>query len=242
MGADLLQSRGTSPEPISKSDGDAVPPERLVGYIRISTDEQTHALQRDAMIRAGVDPDLIYSDIESGWKRKKERIGLRNALKACRRGGTLLVWKLDRLGRNTVEIIVTVHRLQERGIHFRSITQPQIDTRFIRSGTEKFIFHMFAALAELESDQTSERTRAGQQAAKARGVRFGRKTFQELYVDTGLVARFQELRREGVPVKMAVREIGGKWSTYRKYKHVFEPPPEVDDVGSAEGEPVDDIR
>ena len=75
------------------------------------------------MLKAGVDPDLIYADIESGRTLSQVRPGLRNALRACRPGGTLLVWKLDRLGRNTAELINTVTRLEERGVNFRSLTQ-----------------------------------------------------------------------------------------------------------------------
>lgn len=205
--------------------------ESLIGYVRVSSEEQNYDLQKDAMLAAGVHPELICQDIESGWAPKKERVGLRNALRYCQRGATLVVWKLDRLGRNTIELLMTLHRLDERGVKFRSLTQPHLNTENADSATGRFIVALHAALAQLESDQISERTKAGMRSAKARGVRFGRKTFAELFVDTGKVAEYRKLRRDGVPVKAALKEIEMPRSTYKKYQEIIEPPPPVDDIG-----------
>lgn len=144
--------------------------ESLIGYLRISTDEQNYDLQKDALLASGVHPELMCEDIESGWVPRKVRPGIRNALKLCGVGSTLVVWKLDRLGRNTVELLMTLQRLNERGVKFRSLTQPQLNTENSDSATGKFIVALHAALAQLESDQISERTRAGMRSAKARGL------------------------------------------------------------------------
>ena len=205
----------------------------LIGYVRVSTEEQSYDLQMDAMRRAGVSAEMIFSDVESGRTLSHAREGLSSALKSCRRGDTLLVWKLDRLGRNTAELITTVNRLNERGVKFRSLTQSEISTENQKTATGQLIFTLFAALAEFESNQLSERTRAGMKATKERGVKLGRKTFAELYVETGRLAEYHRLRREGAPIKQALNAINAPQPTYRKYKDLFEVP-RVDDIGGAD--------
>lgn len=205
-------------------------PDRIVGYARVSTDEQSAELQVEALRKAGVPEELIFVDVESG--RHKDRPGLRNALKACRRGGTLLVWKLDRLGRNTSELIKTVERLHERGVNFRSLTQSEINTANMQTATGALIFNIFSALAQFESDQIAERTRAGQAIAKAAGKRFGRKTFSELYPPER-IASFQEALMEGLTVKDALKKTGIPKATYLKYRDVFNAEA-VDDIGGPE--------
>lgn len=206
-------------------------PERIVGYVRVSTTEQTLDLQVDAMRRAGVPEELTFTDVESG--RTFEREGLRLALKACRQDGTLLVWKLDRLGRNTAEIIRTVDRLRERGVHFRSLTESMITTENRETPAGKLLFTIFAALAEFESDQISQRTRAGQAAAKERGVLFGREGFQKKYISTGRVEAFQELwakrQQEGGTLREVLSELKIPRSTYIKYRQIFLGGP-IDDI------------
>ena len=143
----------------------------LVGYARVSTQEQTLALQQDALRKAGC--ERIFTDTVSGagarWATQ-ERAGLAEALEFMRSGDTLVVWKLDRLGRSLKHLIETVNVLQERGIGFKSLTE-QIDTT---SSGGKPIFHVFGALAEFERDLIRERTNAGLQAARARGRQGGR--------------------------------------------------------------------
>ncbi len=137
----------------------------LLGYARVSTHDQTHALQQDALKQAGC--DRVFTDTASG--AKAERQGLEEALSHVRRGDTLVVWKLDRLGRSLPHLIETITGLQERGIGFKSLTE-QIDTT---TSGGKLIFHVFAALAEFERDVIRERTQAGLIAARARGRRGG---------------------------------------------------------------------
>ena len=138
----------------------------LIGYARVSTYEQTLNLQRDALDKAGC--NKIFTDTASGIKA--ERKGLDEALGYVRKGDTLVVWRLDRLGRSLPHLITTMTDLEERGIGFKSLTE-NIDTT-TRGG--KLIFHIFGALVEFERNLIKERTRAGLTAARARGKKGGR--------------------------------------------------------------------
>jgi DNA invertase Pin-like site-specific DNA recombinase len=138
----------------------------LIGYARVSTIDQTLALQRDALTEAGC--EKILTDTASG--SVAERPGLTEALTFARSGDTLVVWRLDRLGRSLRHLIDTVATLKERRIHFRSL-QEQIDTA---TSGGKLVFHFFGALAEFERDLIRERTQAGLIAARARGKFGGR--------------------------------------------------------------------
>jgi DNA invertase Pin-like site-specific DNA recombinase len=138
----------------------------LIGYARVSTADQTLALQQDALKQAGCDP--IFTDTASG--ASTERPGLDQALSHLRNGDTLVVWRLDRLGRSLQHLIQTVTELDQRGIGFKS-TQENIDTT---TSGGKLVFHIFGALAKFERGIIQERTQAGLQAARARGRRGGR--------------------------------------------------------------------
>jgi DNA invertase Pin-like site-specific DNA recombinase len=138
----------------------------LIGYARVSTLDQTLDLQQDALTAAGC--EQLYTDTASG--ASTDRPGLTLALAHLRAGDTLIVWRLDRLGRSLAHLIDTIRDLQERGVGFRSL-QEQIDTT---TSGGKLIFHVFGALAEFERDLIRERTHAGLAAARARGRLFGR--------------------------------------------------------------------
>lgn len=138
----------------------------LIGYARVSTQEQTLVLQLDALQKAGC--SKVFTDTISG--SKQERLGLSQALEFMRVGDTLVVWKLDRLGRSLKHLIETITLLHNKGIGFKSLTE-QIDTT---TSGGKLIFHVFGALAEFERDLIRERTQAGLAAARARGKRGGR--------------------------------------------------------------------
>ena len=137
-----------------------------IGYVRVSTDDQKLDLQKDALVDAGC--DKLYQDIASGAKEK--RAGLDNAIRYLRKGDTLVVWKLDRLGRSLKHLIQVVNDLNKRGVFLRSVRE-NIDTS---SSGGKLTFHLFGALAEFERDIISERTKAGLLAARARGRIGGR--------------------------------------------------------------------
>src|SRR5512142_760064 len=138
----------------------------FIGYARISTADQTINLQKDALQQAGC--SRIFTDTASG--AKAERKGLDEALDYVRAGDTLVVWRLDRLGRSLRHLIETITGLASRGIGFKSITE-SIDTT---TSGGKLIFHIFGALAEFERDIIRERTQAGLTAARARGRKGGR--------------------------------------------------------------------
>src|SRR3954447_23689740 len=145
----------------------------LVGYMRVSKADgtQVNDLQRDALLAVGVDPRHLYEDAVSG--KRDDRPGLAACLKALREGDTLVVWKLDRLGRDLRHLVNTVHDLTTRGIGFKVLTGhgASIDTT---SPGGKLVFGIFAALAEFERELIVERTRAGMAAARARGRSGGR--------------------------------------------------------------------
>lgn len=137
-----------------------------IGYARVSTTDQNMSLQKDALQAAGCAQS--FSDIVSGVR--VERPGLNAALSACRPGDTLVVWKLDRLGRSLPHLVETVGNLADHDVGFHSL-QEQIDTM---TAGGKLIFHIFASLAEFERDLIRERTNAGLAAARARGRQGGR--------------------------------------------------------------------
>src|SRR6266446_549941 len=138
----------------------------LIGYARVSTQDQTIHLQKDALEKIGC--TKIFTDTASG--ATTERKGLDEALEYVREGDTLVVWRLDRLGRSLKHLIEAITKLNNRKIGFKSI-QENIDTT---TSGGKLIFHIFGALAEFERDIIRERTNAGLQAARARGRLGGR--------------------------------------------------------------------
>jgi len=146
----------------------------LIGYARISKADgiQVLNLQWDALTNVGVLPEHIYQDDVSG--KKDQRPGLDACLKALRKDDVLVVWKLDRLGRNLRHLINTVHDLAERDVGFKVLTGQgaKIDTT---TPSGRLVFGIFASLAEFERELIRERTRAGLASARARGRKGGRK-------------------------------------------------------------------
>lgn len=138
-----------------------------IGYARVSTDDQNLDLQRDALNLAGV--QCIYEEKASG--KAANRTELDHCLKALRSGDTLVVWRLDRLGRSLPDLVRIVAELEDKVIGFESITE-KIETS---SAAGKLVFHVFAALAEFERNLIRERTQAGLASARARGRAGGRK-------------------------------------------------------------------
>jgi len=138
----------------------------IVGYARVSTADQNLQAQTDALTAAG--SERVYTDSVSG--AKASRPGMLQALDACRAGDTLLVWKLDRLGRSTGDLISIAAGLEKRGVQFKSLTD-NIDTS---TASGRFFFNMMASLAQMERELTVERTHAGLASAKARGRLGGR--------------------------------------------------------------------
>lgn len=138
----------------------------LVGYCRVSTDDQVLDLQKDALVQAGC--EKIFEDTCSG--AKSDRPGLSTALEYVRAGDVLVVWRLDRLGRSLKHLIETVESLGDRQVGFRSLSE-SIDTT---NAGGRLVFHLFGAMAEFERALIRERTMAGLASARARGRLGGR--------------------------------------------------------------------
>lgn len=179
----------------------------LVGYARVSTQDQDMSLQRDALEEAGC--ERIFVEKASGAQR--ERPQFHAALDFMRNGDTLVVWKLDRLARSLKQLIETVEQLRERDIGLRSLTEA-IDT-----GTSggRLVFHVFGALAEFERSMLRERTEAGLRAAKARGRVGGR---PRALSEDDLTAAQALLNEPDISVAEVARRLGVSSSTL--YRHL----------------------
>ena len=179
----------------------------LIGYARVSTQDQNPQLQLDALEKAGC--ERIFEEKASGAQR--ERPALKEALTFLRKGDTLVVWKLDRLARSLRQLIDTIEALEERGIGFRSVTE-SIDTT---TSGGRLVFHIFGALAEFERSIIRERTTAGLASARARGRLGGRP--RAMSPDDIAVAKTL-LANPEISVKEIARRQGVSVSTL--YKHI----------------------
>jgi DNA invertase Pin-like site-specific DNA recombinase len=190
------------------------PPAPLIGYMRVSKADgsQVLDLQRDALRAAGVSERHLYSDMASG--KQDDRPGLAACLQALREGDTLVVWKLDRLGRSLRHLVNVVHDLTSRGIGLKVLTGQgaAIDTT---TPTGKLVFGIFASLAEFERDLISERTRAGLASARARGRRGGRRPKM---TPTKLRLAMAAMGKPETNVGSLCKELGITRSTL--YRHV----------------------
>ena len=178
----------------------------LIGYARVSTENQHVDLQKDALRKAGC--ERVFEDIISG--AKTERQGLDAALAYLREGDALVVWKLDRLGRSMVHLVNTVQGLAARGVGLKVLTGQgaAIDTT---TAPGKLVFGIFAALAEFERDLIRERTKAGLTAAAARGRKGGRKPV----ITADKLQRAREHIANGLNVREAAARIKvGKTALY----------------------------
>jgi DNA invertase Pin-like site-specific DNA recombinase len=145
----------------------------LIGYARVSTSDQDLSLQLDALREAGCRDEQVYLDRVSG--ARAARPGLQACLETLAPGDTLVVWRLDRLGRSMAHLVTLIEELLQRQVRFRSLCDGAIDTT---TASGELVFNIFSALAQFERRLTQERTRAGLAAARARGRRGGRKPLQ----------------------------------------------------------------
>ena len=178
----------------------------LVGYARVSTQDQRPALQLDALKAAGC--EKVFREKASGAQR--DRPQLVAAIDYMRDGDALVVWKLDRLARSMKQLIETVEGLEARGIGFRSLTEA-IDTT---TSGGKLVFHIFGALAEFERSIIRERTRAGLDAAKARGRTGGR---PKKLTDSDLKAAKAMLADDDFTVDEVAQRMGVSPATLYRY-------------------------
>lgn len=168
----------------------------LIGYARVSTAEQDLALQLDALNAVGA--SRIFEDRGISGA-KTERPGLTAALSFLREGDTMVVWKLDRLGRSMTHLLQTVAELEGRGVGFRSLAE-NIDTT---TPTGRLVFHIFGALGQFERDLIRERTNAGLVAAAARGRKGGR----PIAVTPDKIVRARQLMASGLNVREAATRM-----------------------------------
>ena len=167
-----------------------------IGYARVSIQDQDLRLQYDALRQAQC--DKIYEDKASGVKASRE--GLTLALEVLRENDSLVVWKLDRLGRSLKDLVAIVCDLEQRGVHFKCLTD-QIDTSTTAS---RFFFHVMASLAQMERDLTVERTRAGLDAARRQGRTGGRKR----KMTDSKIATATRLLQDGAPPREVAKNLG----------------------------------
>jgi len=167
----------------------------IIGYARVSTTDQNLTLQKEELVSIGC--EKIFEDYVSG--SRENRPGLASALEVVRDGDTLVVWKLDRLGRSVKQLIELVDSLEKRGVHFRSITD-SIDTS---TPPGRFFFHVMASLAEMERDLIVERTRAGLAVAKKLGRTGGRKR----KMTESKVESARKLLASGIPPKDVAKDL-----------------------------------
>src|SRR3982074_3783578 len=168
----------------------------LIGYARVSTDDQSLSLQRDALNKAGC--KRIFTDKARG--APTQRPGLADALSHLRKGDSLVVWKLDRLGRSVKGLVDLVGEFETRQVHFQSLTDG-IDTK---TPAGRFFFHVMASLAQMERELLVERTRAGMPGATGLGRVGGRKRrMTDSKIQSG-----KTLLRNGVPPKEVARNLG----------------------------------
>lgn len=184
-----------------------------LGYARVSMDEQTTALEADALQRAGC--HRIYQDTASG-RSAGARPQLEECLVHLHQGDTLVVWRLDRLGRSLSDLVRIVTELVERGVGFESLTE-KIETT---NASGELMFHLFTSLAQFERNLIRERTKAGLAAARARGRMGGRKP----KLDAKQIRRIKALLRDP---KTSVAELARDYGVSRTtiYKHCGVVPP-----------------
>ena len=169
------------------------------GYTRVSTEEQKHDLQRDDLIAAGVEEAHIFSDTVSGVVSTSARPRFEELRQMMQTGDTLIVWKLDRLGRSAMDVLRTATELHEKGIALRTIKDGIDSTTAIG----RAIIGILASLANLERDTIAERVKAGIAAAKKRGVTFGRK--RQVTMEMGQLVH--TLLEQGMSTNTVARQL-----------------------------------
>ena len=186
------------------------------GYSRVSTKSQKHDLQVDAFLKEGIETKNIYADISSG--AKSERKGLDELLSKLREGDTVVVWKMDRIARSLSHLVKLIEDFEKRGVHFKSIQENFIDTS---SPHGRFVFNLFASIAQLERDIIIERTKAGLESSRRRGVRLGRQPglSKKAQHKAMLAERYYRDNNLSIDEIMKLVEIGSKRTLYKYLAH-----------------------
>ncbi|MDV2978585.1 UNVERIFIED_CONTAM: recombinase family protein [Actinomycetes bacterium ARC8] len=190
---------------------------RHLGYTRVSTSSQDAALQLDALAAAGVQKRDVFADVTSGSRSAIERPGMKKLLEYAQSGDTVVVWRVDRLGRSLIDVLNTVNLLRERGVNVRSISDG-IDPA---TSTGRMMLNMLASLAEYERELIVERVNAGIAAARQSGTRFGRPVSDPAVIADKL-AIAKDARARGRTAEDAARLVG--WSRATFYRHLGQEP------------------
>ena len=185
---------------------------RQLGYTRVSTSSQDAQLQLDALVGAGVQKRDVFTDVTSGSRAAAERPGMQKLLAYAEPGDTVVVWRVDRLGRSLIDVLNTVTLLRERGVAVRSVCDG-IDPA---TSTGRLMLNMLATLAEYERELIVERVTAGIAAARQNGTRFGRPLSDPVVVADKL-AIAADARAKGRTAEDAARLVG--WSRATLYRH-----------------------
>lgn len=188
---------------------------RLLGYTRVSTISQDAQLQMDALVAVGVEPRDVFADVTSGSRTAVDRPGMRRLLEYAAPGDTVVVWRVDRLGRSLVDVLNTVDLLREQQINMRSV-QDGIDPA---TSTGRLMLNMLATLAEYERELITERVNAGIAAARQSGTRFGRPPVDPTVVAEKLAVAV-DARAKGRTAADAAQLVG--WSRATLYRHQAE--------------------
>ena len=185
---------------------------RLLGYTRVSTASQDAQLQLDALVDSGVQKRDVFADVTSGSRTAIERPGMMRLLDYVESGDTVVVWRIDRLGRSLIDVLNTVNLLRDKGVKIRSLSDG-IDPE---TTSGRLMLGMLATLAEYERELIIERVNAGIAAAKQSGTRFGRPP-----VDPAVIAEKLDIARDarakGRTAEEAARLVG--WSRATLYRH-----------------------
>lgn len=185
---------------------------RHLGYTRVSTATQDAQLQLDALLDAGVQRRDVFSDVTSGSRTAIERPGMKRLLDYVEEGDTVVVWRIDRLGRSLIDVLNTVNLLREQGVKVQSLSDG-IDPE---TTSGRLMLGMLATLAEYERELIVERVNAGIAAAKQSGTRFGRPPVDPVVIAEKL-AIARDARAKGRTAEQAARLVG--WSRATLYRH-----------------------
>ncbi|WP_375000171.1 recombinase family protein [Aeromicrobium sp. CTD01-1L150] len=185
---------------------------RLLGYTRVSTASQAAQLQLDALVDSGVQKRDVFADVTSGSRTAIERPGMKRLLDYAESGDTVVVWRIDRLGRSLIDVLNTVNLMRDKGVKIKSLSDG-IDPE---TTSGRLMLGMLATLAEYERELITERVNAGIAAAKQSGTRFGRPP-----VDPAVIAEKLDIARDarakGRTAEEAARLVG--WSRATLYRH-----------------------
>ncbi|PPF79663.1 invertase [Pseudoclavibacter sp. RFBJ3] len=185
---------------------------RLLGYTRVSTATQDAQLQLDALVGVGVQKRDVFADVTSGSRAAIERPGMKRLLEHAEAGDTVVVWRVDRLGRSLIDVLNTVNLLRERGVNVRSVSDG-IDPA---TSTGRLMLNMLATLAEYERELIVERVNAGIAAARQNGTKFGRPLSDPAQIAEKLRV-VADARKRGRTAEEAARLVG--WSRATLYRH-----------------------